>query len=69
MGRNQDFYHDVPSWSQKRDFIRVNLPRSGEFSELLEALLAQLREIAGALERVNLPSTEASDEYATGSAL
>lgn len=45
-----DFYHDVLSWSQKKDFIRVNLPCSGEFQELLQALLVELREIASALK-------------------
>ncbi|MDE2715772.1 MAG: hypothetical protein OXI33_02010 [Chloroflexota bacterium] len=49
INRREDFYHDVPSWSQKRDFIRINLPRSGEFPELLESLLVQIREIASAL--------------------
>ena len=48
--RTKDFYRDVPSWSQKKDFIRVNLPSSGEFQELLRALLVELREIASALK-------------------
>ncbi len=50
MSRKENFYHDVPSWSQKKDFIRINLPCSGEYPELREALLAQLREIACALD-------------------
>ena len=48
--RMKDFYHDVPSWSQKKDFIRVNLPCSGEFQELLQTVLVELREIASTLE-------------------
>lgn len=50
MSRIEDFYQSVPSWSQKKDFIRINLPSSGEFPELLEVLLVQLREIACALD-------------------
>ena len=51
--RTEDFYHDVPSWSQKKDFIRVNLPCSGELKELVQALLVELREIANALKWTN----------------
>ena len=53
MSRTKDFYHDVPSWPQKKDFIRVTLPCSGEFPELLGALLVQLREIACALNEID----------------
>ena len=52
--RKQDFYQDVPSWSHKKDFIRINLPRSGEYPKLLDSLLVQLREIALALKKVEL---------------
>ena len=48
--RTKDFYHDVPSWSQRKDFIRVNVPCSGEYPELLESLLVQIREVANALK-------------------
>lgn len=53
MSRKEDFYHDVPSWSQKKDFIRINMPCSGEYPELLEALLGQLREIACTLKEID----------------
>ena len=52
--RPENFYHDVPAWSQKRDFIRIEMPCSGEFPKLLGALVAQLHEIAHALQRVEL---------------
>ena len=49
--RPEDFYHDVPSWSRRRDYIRINLPCSSEYQELLKSLLEQLREIAEALKK------------------
>ena len=69
VGRSKDFFHDVPSWSQKRDFIRVNLPCSGEYPELLDVLLVQLREIADALENVRLTFADVSDEDAAETTL
>lgn len=67
--RPQDYLHDVPAWSQKRDYIRIEMPGKVELPYALEALLVQLREIADALENVRLPSKDASDEDASGSAL
>lgn len=67
--RPQDYLHDVPAWSQKRDYIRIEMPGKVELPYALEALLVQLREIAGALENVRLPSAVASDQDAPGSAL
>ena len=53
--RPENFYHDVPSWSRRRDYIRINLPCSSEYQELLKSLLEQLCEIAEALKKVELP--------------
>ena len=53
--RPKDFYYDVPTWAHKRDYIRIELPCAGEYPELLEALLVQLREIADALKDVKIP--------------
>ena len=53
--RPKNFYHDVPAWSQKRNYIRIELPRSAEYPKVLEALLVQLREIACALKDVRIP--------------
>ena len=50
VNRKEDFYFDVPSWSHKRDFIRINLSCSGEYPELLQSILVQIREIASALK-------------------
>ncbi|MCY4577449.1 MAG: hypothetical protein OXD31_00230 [Chloroflexi bacterium] len=50
VNRRDDFYHDVPSWTHKRDFIRINLSCSGEYPELLQSILVQIREIASALK-------------------
>ena len=66
--RPQNYLHDVPAWSQKRDYIRIEMPGKVELPYALEALLVQLREIADALENVRLPSRDASDEDASGSA-
>ena len=59
--RPKDFYRDVPSWSQKRDYIRIELRCSGEYPEVLEALMVQLREIAGALKDVRIPRHDNPD--------
>ncbi len=67
--RPQDFLHDVPAWSQRRDYIRIEMPRRGELPDVSEALLVQLREVAGALKDVRLPSADACNEDALGSAL
>ena len=50
VNRKEDFYHDVPTWSQKKDFIRINLPSSGEYPELLQSMLVQIRKIASTLK-------------------
>ena len=67
--RPQDFLHDVPAWSQRRDYIRIEMPSTAELPAALEALLVQLREIAGALKEVKLPPTDVSDEDAAESTL
>ena len=59
--RPDDFFHDVPAWSHKRDYIRIEMPARGELPMMREALLVQLREIAASLGDVKLPSTDASD--------
>ena len=59
--RPDDFFHDVPAWSHKRDYIRIEMPARDEPPMMREALLVQLREIAESLGDVKLPSTDSSD--------
>ena len=59
--RPDNFYQDVPAWSQRRDYIRIEMPARGEFPMMREALLVQLREIADSLNVVKLQSTDSSD--------
>ena len=57
----KNFYHDVPAWSQRKDYIRIELPGAGECQELLEALMVQLRDIRDALKDVRIPRHPESD--------
>ena len=59
--RPENYYHDVPAWSQKKDYIRIDLPCSREYPKLLEGLLVQLCEIADALKDVEIPCLDSSD--------